>query len=79
MRVAAQIVQIAQLAKYRASSRIAQSFPQLIEGGDFVPIKELQAGSYLRSCTLNDTVSPIYCYFINEWLLRLYLNSHLFL
>ncbi|MBL7179224.1 MAG: hypothetical protein ISS65_03315 [Desulfobacterales bacterium] len=44
MRIAAQILQIAQLAKYRTSSRIIHCFPQLIEGGDFVPIKELLEG-----------------------------------
>jgi hypothetical protein len=44
MRIAAQILQIAQLAKYRTSSRISQGFAQLIEGGNFMPIKELPEG-----------------------------------
>ena len=44
MRIAAQVVQLAQLAKNRAASRITQSCLQLIEGGNFVPIKELLQG-----------------------------------
>ncbi len=44
VRIAAQVLQIAQFAKYRAARRIAQRFSQLIEGGDFVPIEELPKG-----------------------------------
>ena len=31
---------------------------------------DLKASPFLRLCFQNDKVSPIYCYFINEWLLK---------
>jgi hypothetical protein len=44
MRIAAQVVQFTQLSENRAASRITQSCLQLIEAGNFVPIKELLQG-----------------------------------
>ena len=41
VRIAAQVLQIAQFAKYRAPRRVSQDLPQLIESDDFMPIKEL--------------------------------------
>jgi hypothetical protein len=44
VRIAAQVLQIAQLAKYRTARRVAQGLPQLIERGDFMPIKKVLEG-----------------------------------
>jgi hypothetical protein len=44
MRITAQVVQLTQLSENRAASRITQSLLHLIEGGNFVPIKELLQG-----------------------------------
>jgi hypothetical protein len=59
VRIAAQVLQIAQFAKYRAARRIAHGLPQLIEGDDFMPVKEVLEGpQVIFWCFHNEYISP---------------------
>jgi len=59
MRIAAQILQLCQLAKDRTARWIAERCLDLIKGSDLLVIKELLEGLNLVSCCVhNETISP---------------------
>ncbi len=59
MRITAQVLHLAEFTKYGASSRVAQSLLQLLDGGDLMLIKKLHKGLQMKFCRLhNEIISP---------------------